>query len=191
MADTAQQLMTEDEFLLWCLDKDQRFELVGGIPIEMMTGASRTHDRIIVNIIRALGNQLRGTPCTPATADVAVRTRFRSVRRPDVTVTCDPPSNTDYDAPSAKMVVEVLSPSNRGIAWHRKLDEYRGRDGLAYILLVESDAVGAALYQRAPGSETWTTVDATDRTAVFDLPQIACTLSLTDVYEGIDFEPAG
>jgi len=89
------------------------------------------------------------------------------------------------------MVVEVLSPSNRGVAWQRKLEEYRGSDGLAYILLVESDTIDATLFQRATGSEIWTTVDAGDRTAVFNLPAIGCTLALTEVYEGIDFEPVG
>ena len=76
MASAAVKLMTADEFLLWQQDKEVRYELVDGVPIEMMTGASDVHDRVVINLIVLLGHQLRGTRCRPTTADVALRTTF-------------------------------------------------------------------------------------------------------------------
>jgi len=141
-----------------------------------------------VNFIIALGLQLRGTPCRPATADIALRTKRRSVRRPDVTITCDPASPTTYDVESARLVVEVLSPSNRGIDWQRKLEEYRHRDGLSYILLVESEKVGAILLHRdaAAGAQpvAWNTTDFDDLDGIIERPFIGCRLAMADVYDG-------
>lgn len=186
MADTAQKLLSPDEFLLWQLDKDDPYELVGGVPLKMMTGASEYHDLIVINIIATLHAQLRGSRCRPTTDDIAVKTKLRSVRRPDVTVTCTDPRPDVYDARDPRMVAEVLSPSNNGVAWELKLEEYRRVNGLSYILLIESRSVNAMLYTRHGGS--WEPSDADDIDAVFDLPDIGCRLAMREIYEGLTFD---
>ncbi len=195
MTNTVQSLMTTEDFLRWCLDQDDRYELVDGVPVRieeeimtpdgprMMTGASDVHDRIVVNIIAALHAQLRGKPCRPATADLAVRTKIRSVRRPDVTVTCDPPLGNRYEV-SPKLIVEVLSPSNRGVPWQRKLDEYWRLDAARYVLLVEQRPPRAVLYART--GATWDSIDAEALADVFELPDIGCRLAMADIYEGLE-----
>lgn len=198
MGDTARKTMTVEEFLLWNLDQENRYELVDGVPVEMlnevgtpaemMAGASEYHDQIVINVILALGNQLRGKPCRVATADVAVRTKIRAIRRPDVMVTCSPPRAESYEAQEPRLVVEVLSPSNKGLAWQRKLEEYRHRDGLKYILIIEQGASQATLLTRT-GSD-WDPIDADDLTAVFDLPDIGCRLAMSDIYDGLTFAAA-
>ena len=190
MAGAALRLMEAEEFLLWCLDKDARYELIEGVPVEMMAGASAVHDRIVVNIISLLHAQLRGGPCHPATADLAVRTRIRSVRRPDVTVTCDPPRGDVYDAQQPRMVVELLSPSNVGVAWDRKLREYRRREGLDYILLIDAKLVAATLYLRNDGG--WDDQDFERLSETIELSRIGCRLAMADIYEatGLSEEPA-
>lgn len=182
MAQAALKRMEVDEFLLWAAHQDARYELVDGIPLEMMAGASGLHDRIVTNIIIALGTQLRGGPCRPTTADIALRTRIRSVRRPDVTVTCDPPEGDVYEAREPRMVVEVLSPSNKGVAWERKLRELRRHEALQYILLVDSEIVAVTLYERS--ATGWDDVDADRFADTIELPRIGCRLSLTEIYEG-------
>lgn len=188
MTQAARKLMSQDEFLIWCLDQEARYELVDGLPVEMMTGASNRHDQVIINIIACLHSQLRGTPCRPATADIAVKTRRNSIRRPDVTVTCDPPLPDTYDAEKARMVVEVLSPSNRGVAWQRKLEEYRRRDGLSYILLVETESIGATLLYRITNDAPWDSLDVDRLDETIDLPLIGCRLPMADVYADISFD---
>ncbi|MGH6817047.1 MAG: Uma2 family endonuclease, partial [Hyphomicrobiaceae bacterium] len=142
MTETARKAMTAEEFLTWQLGQEQRYELIDGFPAEM-AGASAYHDRIVINIIASLHTQLRGSRCRPTSADLAVRTRIRSIRRPDVAVTCDEPRPNDYEAGDPRLIVEVLSPSNEGIAWQRKIDEYRRMQSLTYLLLVESRAMQA------------------------------------------------
>ena len=184
MAGAALRLMEPDEFLVWSLDKEARYELVEGVPIEMMAGASGIHDRLVVNIISLLNGQLRGSGCRPTTADTAVRTKIRSVRRPDVTVTCDPPRGDVYEAKQPRMVVEVLSPSNKGVAWDRKMREYRRHEALDYILLIDSELVSATLYTRSDAG--WDDADYVRRTDVIELSRLGCRLAMADVYDETD-----
>ncbi len=189
MSTAARELMEGAEFLRWCLDQEDRHELVDGIPVKMMSGASEAHDRVVTNIIIALGNQLRGTRCRPATADVAVNTRMRGYRRPDVTVTCGEPRADSYAAQEPRMIVEVLSPSNVGVAWQRKLEEYRRLDGLAYLLLVDSGLVAATLYVRT--GRDWDPIDADGPESAFDLPAIGCRLGIAEIYDGLSLPSIG
>ena len=182
MAGAALRLMEADKFLVWCLDKEARYELIEGVPVEMMAVASEVHDRIVVNIISLLNAQLRGSPCRPTTADIALRTRIRSLRRPDVTVTCGPPRADVYDAQQPRMVVEVLSPSNVGVGWERKMRELRQREGLDYILLVDAQVVAATLYQRSENG--WDDLDFERLSETIELDRIGCRLTMAEIYEG-------
>ena len=181
MSIAATQLMDADEFLLWCLDREGQYELVDGVPVEMMAGANRVHDRIVVNIIASLHQQLRGGPCHPTTADTGLRTRIRSVRRPDAMVTCDPPRGDTYEALIPRLAVEVLSKSNVGVPWDRKLGEYRRHQKLDYILLVDSALVATKLYERTANG--WDELDANLFADAVDLPKIGCRLTLAQIYE--------
>ena len=186
MAGTARKLMTPEEFFDWEPGDEERYELIEGVPVRMMTGASRRHDRIVINVIAALREQLRGTNCYPASSDLALRTRPRSVRRPDVMVTCDEVRADRYDAEEPRLVVEVLSKSNAGLDWQRKLEEYRQRAGLDYILLIDSRAVGAQLLTRTDGG--WEPKDFETLTEMIELPEIGCRLPMMEVYDGVIFE---
>ena len=189
MAETAQKLMTVEEFFAWQQGQDDRYELVDGVPviladpITMMTGASSQHDRITGNIFAALHNQLDGSPCWPATADLALRTKIRSLRRADVLVTCDEPKLDVYEAQEPRMVVEVLSPSNKGLPWHRKIEEYRLHGKLVYLLLVASEQSQATLISRSAGG-TWAPADFDGTDGMIELPEIGCKLAMTSIYKG-------
>ena len=153
----------------------------------MMTGASNYHDVIVVNILASLHDQLRGSKCRATTPDTAVRTRIKSLRRPDVTITCDEPRPDAYDAGQPRLVVEVLSPSNIGLPWQRKLEEYRRREGLSYILLIESNTIGATLFTRIGG--TWEPSDFDSLDDTIEFKDLSCRLAMRDIYEGLTFPP--
>ncbi len=186
MAYAAETLMEVDEFFAWQARQEKRYELVDGVPIEMMTGASSMHDLVVTNMIALFKGQLRGGPCRPTTADIAIRTRIRSLRRADVMVTCDPPRRDVYEALEPRLVVEVLSPSNTGVKWDRKLNEYRRHEALDYILLVDSEVVAVKLYTRAASG--WDDVDADSLKDSIELPKLGCVLTLAEIYEGTGLE---
>ena len=190
MAERPQRLLSVEEFHDWQRDQDERYELVEGVPVPMrdpltgMTGASSQHDRITSNVLISLGNQLRGSPCWPATADLAIRTRIRSLRRADVLVTCDRPRPDVYEAAEPRMVVEVLSPSNKGLPWQRKIEEYRAHGKLVNLLLIDSEAPLATLIAR--DGSGWLASDFDGAEAVIELPALECRLAMTDVCQGVD-----
>lgn len=90
MGEAAKREMTPEEFLLWCLDQEDRYELVDGFPVKA-ADVDAYHDTVVVNVLACLGSQLRGTRCRVTTAAIALRTKPNFVRRPDAIVTCDTP----------------------------------------------------------------------------------------------------
>lgn len=73
MAQTALKPWTLPEFFAWQERQGDRYEVVGGIPLRMMAGASDRHDAIVLNLLLALGNRLRGARSTPFTGTVPFR----------------------------------------------------------------------------------------------------------------------
>lgn len=189
MAEPRRRLMTVEEFFAWQLDQEERYELVDGIPVPLrgMTGASNAHDGIVVNIIASLHDQLRGGPCRVATADTAVRTAIRGVRRPDVTVECTPIDPASYEARAPKLLVEVLSPSTRRIDELRKPEEYKRLPTTAAILFIEPRQAQALLLARQSDG-TWLDTPFQGLDALILLPEIGASLALRDVYEGVPLE---
>jgi Uma2 family endonuclease len=186
MAETATRLMTPEEFFAWERGRDGLYELVDGVPVphvKMMTGASVRHDGVVVNIIAALATKLRGGACRPTTDDIALRTKIRTIRRPDVTVDCGPLAPDAYESGEPKLVVEVLSPSTTDIDRFRKLEEYKLHPSLAYILLVETRAAKAILYRRVGGA--WETEPYEGLDATIALPEIGADLTMAEIYEGL------
>jgi Uma2 family endonuclease len=186
--------MTADEFLLWNLDQEDKYELVDGYPVLLhepingQVGATRNHDRIVVNLIGTLHRRLRGGPCTPSTSDQAVRTSITKVRRPDVTIECGSGPSSALESIQPVVVFEVSSPSNRPGPTAKKIDEYRHHGTIRHIVLVEQDVIGIVVLSRgADGDWTVSNFDELDQTLRFDAPSVE--LPLTEIYEGVPLTP--
>jgi Uma2 family endonuclease len=190
MAEPQLRRMTQDEFLAWQEHQDRLYELVDGIPVlplKMMTGASQAHDRVVVNIIAALHRQLRGTPCRPTTDDLAVRVPAGNIRRPDVAVECGQTERRELAVREPRVVIEVLSPSTMSFDRIRKLPEYQTIASVVHILLVDTERPRVDVLSRtAEGRFVQSQHDGLD--ARIDLPAIQASLSLADVFEGLEFE---
>lgn len=177
------------EFFAYRGEEGVRYELVDGVLVRAMTGASRRHDRIVINAILALGQRLRGKPCEPSTADIAVVIPNGNVRRPDVMIDCGATDDRTQRAGDPRMVVEVLSPSTRGIDLVRKLEEYKSVPGLAYILLVEPDVPHALLWRREAAG--WALEEVQGLDGGFDLPEIGADITMAELYDRLTFPTEG
>jgi Uma2 family endonuclease len=189
MAEPQRQLMTIEEFFAWQEHQQERYELVDGVPVPLrgMTGASNAHDAIVVNIISSLHNQLRGGPCRVATADTAVRTAIRRLRRPDVTVECAPIDPASYEARAPKLLIEVFSPSTRRFDQVRKPEEYKRLPTVSALLFFEPGQPQALMLSRQPDG-AWLDTPFEGLDAVIPLPEIGASLPLRDVYEGVPLD---
>lgn len=188
MSQPVVQPMALDDFFDWQELQDVRYELVGGVPVRMIAGATNGHDRIVVNLIAQLAAQLRGSAYRPFTADSSVETYPGQIRRPDTGVDCGPFRQNDYKASDPLFVAEVLSPSTRDFDTYDKLKEYRSIAGMAHILFVEPNAAEVVLWTRGGGA--WQVARVTGLDAEVHLPAIDVTLRLADLYDGLTF-PTG
>lgn len=190
MSEPERRRMTPDEFFEWQKDQDRNYELVDGVPVlplKAMTGATLRHDRVTVNAMISLGNQLRGGPCRPQSTDIAVRIPSAGVRRPDLTIDCGPLQDKSTEAQEPRLVLEVLSPSTMNFDRIRKLDEYRSHSAIKVILLAETGRPKVGLWRRREVG--WAVEEYEGLAATIGLPEIGASLSLADVYEGLSFEP--
>lgn len=189
MAEPALKPMTPHEFVAWQLHQDDLYELVGGVPVpKAMTGATKRHDRVLVNAIVALGTKLRGGPCRPMTDDIALVAPNANIRRPDLTVECSPIDGSSMLASEPVLVLEVLSPSTEDIDRFVKLEEYKGVPSMRHILIAAAGKPHVVHYGRPPGG-TWTAISHIGPDSTIDLPGIGCAIPLADLYEDVPPAP--
>lgn len=167
---------------------DLRVELLDG-ELVMMTGSTKSHNRITNNIFLALNGPARARGCEVYTTDILVRRREVDdfAAAPDVFVRCGPPAPEDDDRTVSDPVVifEVLSPTSERRDRTQKLLNYQAIATLQAYVLVS---------QREPRLEPWRRQGgvlrpgpaAHGRDAVLALPELETELALTTVYDGIE-----
>lgn len=117
--------MTAADFLGWTasLPEGRRYELVGGESVAMSPERIR-HSLVKLDCAVSLRQAVRacGVACTVFGDGATVVVDNATVYEPDVTVQCGEPIDLDaVTVPHPTIVVEVLSPSTRGVDTGRKL----------------------------------------------------------------------
>ncbi|MCE2800731.1 MAG: Uma2 family endonuclease [Planctomycetaceae bacterium] len=156
--------------------------------IRAMTGASNRHNRIKIHCLIQLGNQLQGRKCQPFDSDTKVRITQDAGRRfyyPDVQVVCDSNDQLSVYQDHPVLIIEVLSPSTRAYDLHEKLDAYLSIPSLqCYIVLEQHQPIS---YVMRRSNQEWIKEINQGLDATIQLPFLSCSLSLKDIYEGIEF----
>ena len=190
MPNTAEQLMSLDEFLAWEREQPERYEYARGV-ITMMTGASLAHATITMNIAFALRAPLRAIGCRAFMNDAKILAGD-SVRYPDVAVTCSLFSGKDDILPAPVIVIEVLSPSTEREDRGRKKFDYFATPSIMQYAIIEQDERRIELYTRADAKWTDEIIQAE---GVLTLSSIGVEISLDAIYEDTELDairqPAG
>ena len=172
---------------------ETRSEYYDGVVVAM-SGASPEHDRIVVNLLRHLGNQLDGTACEPFSADMRVRVpacnRYYYL---DVSVVC---GGAHFEALAGmrsllnpRLIVEVLSDSTERTDRGDKFLCYQTLETLQTYVLIAQDRPQVEVYTRKPGGK-WEYDRVDGLGEMLPLQAIGCALKLADVYARVDFTPA-
>ena len=177
--------MTADAFLDWIETQSERYELVDGYPVKMMTGAKQSHNVVASNILLSIGPAAKARKCRPTANDTAVRTGPTALRYPDVVVDCGPPNPSAREASRPTLVVEVSSPSTLTTDVTDKLDEYQRHADIRVIMFVEPDVVSIKVYRRDASGE-WAIEKYGSLDDVIDLPEIGARLPLADIYDTLE-----
>lgn len=150
----------------------------------MMTGAANRHDDIVVNILLALGEKLRGKPCRPFTADGSVETLPGQIRRPDIGVDCGPRDPAGYMAAQPAVLFEVMSPSTRNFDRYRKIGEYQTIPSVRHIVFVEPSRPMVRLWSR---ETRWQEQSIEGLERGVPLEAIGVMLDMAAIYDAVVF----
>lgn len=180
--------MTFDEYLAREHRSPIKHEFVRG-EVYAMSGATRRHDRIVMNLLVRLGIAARGGPCVVNSADVKVQPAPGVVYYPDVSVDCVPHRDDDVIVDQPCLVVEVTSRSTARVDRGEKLDNYRRAESLRMYLIVDHRRRRVTCHRR-DGSGPWVFEEVTDAERV-SVPCPRTDPTLDAIYEGIDMSPLG
>ena len=103
-----------------------------------MSGVTRRHNRIALNIFSILSAHLMGSPCAVYISDLKVHVKAaNSFYYPDVVVTCGVHDDRSSIIPDPVLLVEVLSRSTASIDRREKVLSYRQIPSLREYLIVD------------------------------------------------------
>ncbi len=162
----------------------------------LMAGGTADHSLIRANIIREVGNRLKGKPCYVYDSNLRVRIARKVLYTyPDASVICGP-RQTDPNDPAGqtvtnpRVIIEVLSESTEGYDRGEKFDRYRQLDSLEeYVLVSQATPRIETFLRQAEG--TWLLTAVSGRDATAKLRSLEIDLPLREAYGGIEFpEPA-
>jgi Uma2 family endonuclease len=135
-------VFTADEFIAWALEQPTgRFELDNG-SVVAMAPERVNHGRAKAQAWLALRSAIiaRGLGCEALPDGATVRIDDRTVYEPDALVRCGPPLPGDaIEADDPVIVVEVVSPSSRGVDKGAKLASYFSLPSVRHYLLIDTD----------------------------------------------------
>ena len=133
---------TADEFIAWALEQPTgRFELDNGVVVAM-TPERASHAVAKLNAVIALRDAIstRGLPCRAFPDGMSVRVNDRNVYEPDALVRCGPPLPGDaIEVVDPTIVVDVVSPSSRGVDRGVKLAAYFSLPSVRHYLIIDTD----------------------------------------------------
>ncbi|MDD2722946.1 MAG: Uma2 family endonuclease [Methylovulum sp.] len=177
---------TAEEYLTLERNAPYKSEFHNG-QIFAMTGASRKHNLVSINIAAELRSQLKKRPCEAYINDMRVKAaEMRSYYYPDIAVVCGVARFEDNMLDTLlnpTVVIEVLSPSTEAYDRGGKFSHYRKIASLREYLLVAQDQPIIECFTRQENG--WVLTETTGLDAVVKLASIDCSLSLREVYDKV------
>ena len=155
-----------------------------------MSGASRAHNRIAMNLSALVWNQLRGRPCDVFGSDMRVKVEISGLYTyPDLSALCGEPQFDDEHTDTLlnpSVLVEVLSPSTEDYDRGGKFELYRQIESLREYVVVAQDRLLVEHHTRQDDG-SWRLVDYKDKGGELHLASIECRLRLEDIYDKVEF----
>jgi Uma2 family endonuclease len=176
---------TADGFIAWALEQPTgRFELDNGVVVAMAPERVN-HARAKSQAWLALRTAIaaRGFACEALPDGATVRVNDRTVYEPDALLRCGPPLPGDaIEATDPVVVVEVVSPSSRGIDRGVKLASYFSPPSVRHYLIVNTDSQVVIHHRRGDDGRIEVQV-LHDGPLTLDPPGLA--IDVRDIFDGL------
>jgi Uma2 family endonuclease len=185
MEQLRQTTFTADAFIAWALEQPTgRFELENGYVVAMAPERVN-HGRAKLNAAISLRTAIAasGLACEAHPDGATVRIDDRTVYEPDALVRCGPPLPGDaIEVNDPIIVVEVVSPSSRGIDRGAKLASYFSVPSVRHYLIIDTDKRVVIHHQRDEDGRIGVRI-VRDGEMTFDPPGL--TIAVEDIFAGL------
>ncbi len=182
---------TPEEYYRLEHDAEYKSDYYNG-EIFAMAGGSSRHSLIVMNIGGELRQRLKGNPCAPYESNQRLKIKPTGLRAyPDVSIYCghmeydedDPGSET---ATNPTILFEVLSRSTEAYDRGFKAENFRMIPSLRAYVLVSQDKPHVEVYERQ-ADNSWVLREENRLEAAVQLPGIAVSLPLAEIYDRVNF----
>jgi Uma2 family endonuclease len=179
--------LTEEEYLEFERNSEIKHEYYDG-EIFAMSGASETHNLIVVNVLGELRSQLKKRPCWVYPSDMRLKIETTKLYTyPDVMIVCGERKFDDDHKDmllNPDVIIEVLSDSTESYDRGKKFGHYRKIGSLKEYVLISQNTPKIEKFVRAENYR-WI-FSATDE-SITDMPleSVGCTLNLDEVYDKV------
>jgi len=188
MATAAKQFYTPEQYLAMERAASYKSEYVSG-EIFAMAGTSERHALITSNISYLMTGQLKPKGCRTYITDLRVNTGA-AYFYPDIAVVCGKPElivdNYLDNLLNPTLVFEVLSKSTEAYDRGEKFARYGRIASLMTYVLVTQDQPKIEVFSRQPDG-SWRLKSFTDLSETVELPGVDCVLTVSDVYDQVEF----
>ena len=154
-----------------------------------MSGVSREHSTIVVNIITELNTQFADRPCEVHGPNMRVKVSPPGLYTyPDVVAVCGEPQFEDSVLDTLinpNLIIEVLSDSTESYDRGRKFAHYRTISSLREYVLVSQHECRLERFAKQDDGN-WLYSECTDPHGSIELSSVSCRLSATRVYHKVD-----
>jgi Uma2 family endonuclease len=130
------------DYISW--PKEEKYEIISGIPYDMSPAPSRIHQEISMRLVNEIYNYLKGKKCKVYAAPLDVRlckedltdSEIMDVVQPDITVVCDENKLDDRGIKGVPdLIIEIVSPSSTSLDYVKKLNLYGDYGVLEYWII--------------------------------------------------------
>lgn len=151
-----------------------------------MAGTSKSHNRIIRNIVKKLQTALDGTDCETFFVDIKVFVeRLNRFYYPDLLVVCGEDTESDYYTTKPKIIIEVLSPSTALTDRREKMFIYKEIESLDEYIMIEQDKIYAEVYRRRRESSLWDWIEFFPDEEI-EFASVGFKMLMSEIYDGVE-----
>lgn len=187
MSRQTERRVSAEEYLDFERKAEYKSEYING-EIVAMTGASREHNLITVNVASQLRESFRGRDCEVYAADMRVRIPAANVYTyPDVVAVCGGAIFEDAEVDTLlnpTLIIEVLSKSTAYYDRIQKFGYYRAIESLKEYLLVAQDEYKVEQYARQADGR-WLLSDIASLEKSIELTSVEFTMAMSEIYDKV------
>jgi Uma2 family endonuclease len=186
MSTVPKRLLSPQEYLAQERLAETRSEYYRG-EIFAMAGGSPRHSLSKTNTVRELSSAVKGSSCTAYDSDLRILVSANGLYTyPDASVICGKIELADDTCTNPTLLAEVLSESTEAYDRGKKFDLCSQIASLREYLLISQQEPTLERRWRNPDG-IWSATMVTGLDKWIDLPSIGVTLSLAEIYRGVDF----